>query len=231
VPTLVLYRQGGLPNQDEEAREVARRIPGASALLLSGSDYCEIFQSREAADEIERFVAGVRPAAIPESFLTTVMFTDLVGSTERAAAVGDRAWRELLASHHSLVRRELAHFRGEERDTAGDGFFATFDGPARAISAAHSIISGLDSLGLQARVGIHVGECELHDRKPTGVAVSIGARVASLAQPGEVLVTRTVRDLVAGSGVRFADRGRHPLKGVPGDWEVFTATTTDTTAS
>jgi class 3 adenylate cyclase len=146
VPTLVLYRQGGLPNQDEEAREVARRIPGASALLLSGSDYCEIFQSREAADEIERFVAGVRPAAIPESFLTTVMFTDLVGSTERAAAVGDRAWRELLASHHSLVRRELAHFRGEERDTAGDGFFATFDGPARAISAAHSIISGLDSL-------------------------------------------------------------------------------------
>jgi class 3 adenylate cyclase len=230
VPTLVLYRQGGLEDQDEEAREVARRIPGGRALRISGSDYCEIFQSPEAIDEIERFVAGEEPAAIPDSVLTTVMFTDLVGSTERAAALGDRAWRQLLASHHAVVRRELAHFRGEERDTAGDGFFATFEGPARAIRAGQSIISGLDNLGLQARIGIHVGECELHDRKPTGVAVNIGSRVASFAKPGEVLVTRTVHDLVAGSGLQFAHRGKHTLKGVPGDWELFTVTADTTSA-
>jgi class 3 adenylate cyclase len=230
VPTLVLYRQGGTPGQDEDALRVAERIPGARAMRLSGSDYAEIFQSPEVVDEIERFVAGEQAPTLPESVLTTVMFTDLVASTERAAALGDRAWRELLAAHHALVRRELARFRGEERDTAGDGFFASFDGPARAIRAGHSIISGLDGLGLEARVGIHVGECELHDRKPTGVAVNIGARVASLAHPGEVLVTRTVRDLVAGSGLRFAERGTHPLKGVPGEWELFTASA-DTAAA
>jgi class 3 adenylate cyclase/pimeloyl-ACP methyl ester carboxylesterase len=238
VPTLVLYRQGRPGDvavqefwrpQDESALDVAARIPGATAMRLSGSDWSEIFLSPEAADEIERFVAGEQPAAVPESVLTTLMFTDLVGSTERAAALGDRGWRELLAAHHAVVRRELGHFRGEERDTAGDGFFATFDGPARAIRAAHSIIVGLEGLDLQARVGIHVGECELHDRKPTGVAVNIGARVASLADPGEVLVTRTVRDLVAGSGLQFAERGRHRLKGVPGDWELFTVSADTTT--
>lgn len=230
VPTLVLYRPeqpGNLPvlrrPQDEAALDVAARIPGAQAMRLSGSDWSEIFTSPEAADEIERFVAGERAAAIPESVLTTVMFTDLVGSTERAAALGDSGWREVLVSHHALVRRELGRFRGEERDTAGDGFFATFDGPARAIRAAHSIISGLQGLDLQARVGIHVGECEFHDNKPTGMAVNIGARVAALAAPGEVLVTRTVRDLVAGSGLQFTERGTHPLKGVPGDWDLFTA--------
>lgn len=221
VPTLVLYRQGGLPNQDEEAREVARRIPGASALLLSGSDYCEIFQSREAADEIERFVAGVRPAAIPESFLTTVMFTDLVGSTERAAAVGDRAWRELLASHHSLVRRELAHFRGEERDTAGDGFFATFDGPARAIQCSTAMRDALVDIGLQTRIGVHTGEVERRGDDIGGIGVHIAARVEARAEPGEVLVSRTVTDLVAGSGLRFSDRGEHELKGVPGTWRLY----------
>jgi class 3 adenylate cyclase/pimeloyl-ACP methyl ester carboxylesterase len=244
VPTLVLYRQeaprdlpvqelgavlretarlhrAGKP-QDEAALDVAARIPGAQTMRVSGTDWGEIFQSPEAAEEIEQFVAGEQPAAIPERVLTTLMFTDLVSSTEQATQLGDRLWRDLLASHHALVRRELGRFRGEERDTAGDGFFATFDGPARAIRAAQSIISGLDTLGLKARVGIHVGECELHDSKPTGVAVNIGARVASLADPGEVLVTRTVRDLVAGSGLRFAERGRHPLKGVPGDWELFT---------
>ena len=231
VPTLVFYRQeppGDLPvqelrrPQDEAALDVAARIPEAQAMRLSGSDWGEIFQSPEAADEIERFVAGEQPARIPESVLTTVMFTDLVSSTEQATQLGDRGWRDLLASHHALVRRELGRFHGEERDTAGDGFFATFDGPARAIRAAQSIISGLETLGLQARVGVHVGECELHDAKPTGVAVNIGARVASLADPGEVLVTRTVRDLVAGSGLQFAERGTHPLKGVPGDWDLFT---------
>jgi class 3 adenylate cyclase len=222
VPTLVLYREGTFEDEADAALEVARRIPGAQAMRLSGSDFADIFLSPEAVDEIERFVAGEQAAAIPESVLATVMFTDLVGSTERAATVGDRAWRELLASHHAVIRRELARYRGEERDTAGDGFFATFDGPARAIRAAHSIIAGLECLDLQARVGIHVGECELNDRKPAGLAVNIGARVASLANPGEVLVTRTVRDLVAGSGLRFADRGAHQLKGVPGNWELFT---------
>jgi class 3 adenylate cyclase len=222
VPTLVLYREGSLPGQDEQTFEVAQRIPKAHVMRLSGSDWGFIFQSPEAVDEIERFVDGEDRPPMPESVLATLMFTDLVGSTERAAALGDREWRELLASHHALVRRELARFRGEERDTAGDGFFATFDGPARAIRASQSIISGVSGLGLEMRVGIHVGECELHDRKPTGVAVNIGARVASLARPGEVLVTRTVRDLVAGSGLQFVDRGMHTLKGVPGEWELFT---------
>jgi class 3 adenylate cyclase len=190
-------------------------------MRLSGSDHTDVFLSPEVVEEIERFVAGEQPPTIPESVLTTVMFTDLVGSTERVAALGDRGWGELLTSHHALVRRELARFRGEERDTAGDGFFATFDGPARAIRAAQAIISGLHSLDLEARIGIHVGECELHDGKPNGVAVNIGARVAALADANEVLVTGTVRDLVAGSGLHFTDYGTHQLKGVQGDWQVF----------
>jgi len=220
VPTLVLYRDGRY-NEDHDAVEVAGRIPAARTMRLSGSDHTAIFFPPEAVDEIESFVAGEQAPAIPQSVLTTVLFTDLVGSTERAAELGDRGWRELLATHHALVRRELARFRGEERDTAGDGFFATFDGPARAIRAAQAIIAGLGSLGLQTRVGIHVGECELQDGKPTGVAVNIGARVAALADANEVLVTRTVRDLVAGSGLRFTAHGTRQLKGVPGDWQLF----------
>jgi class 3 adenylate cyclase/pimeloyl-ACP methyl ester carboxylesterase len=220
VPTLVLYRQA--PHDTEnEALNVASRIPNARAMRVSGHDYFGIFLSLDIADEIERFVAGEKAPPIPTSVLTTVMFTDLVGSTRQASTLGDRAWRDLLATHHGLVRRELGRFRGEERDTAGDGFFATFDGPARAIGAARSIVSGLHDLGLDARIGIHVGECELHDAKPAGVAVSIGARVAAAAGEGEILVTSTVRDLVAGSGLRFDDRGSHALKGVPGDWRLF----------
>lgn len=222
VPTLVLYRQAsGVVDSEEKALDVARRIHGARAMRLSGSDYADIFQSPEAVEEIERFLTGQQPAAIPESVLTTVLFTDLVGSTERVAALGDRAWRDVLASHHALIRRELAHFRGEERDTAGDGFFATFEGPARAIHAAQSIIAGLDDLGLQARIGIHVGECELQDGKPSGVAVNIGARIAATAEPGEVLVSSTVKDLVAGSGLTFNDRGSHNLKGIPRAWRLY----------
>jgi class 3 adenylate cyclase len=220
VPALVLYRRGRL-NEEENALEVVRKIPDARAMRLSGTDYFDLFLSPEAVDEIERFVAGERAPTIPESVLTTVMFTDLVGSTERAAELGDHTWRDLLSSHHALVRRELARFRGDERDTAGDGFFATFDGPARAIRAADSILTGLRGLGLEARIGLHVGECEVHDGKPTGLAVTIGARVAELASAGEVLVTRTVRDLVAGSGLQFADRGSQHLKGVPGNWDLF----------
>jgi class 3 adenylate cyclase/pimeloyl-ACP methyl ester carboxylesterase len=220
VPTLVLYRKAPF-DAEEHALETATRIPHARAMRVSGSDYFGIQGSPDIPDEIERFVAGERPPQIPTSVLTTVMFTDLVRSTERASAIGDRSWRELLASHHAIVRRELARFRGEERDTAGDGFFATFDGPARAIRSAESILAGLTELSLDARIGIHVGECEIHDGKPTGVAVNIGARVAALGAPGEILVTRTVRDLVAGSGLNFDSRGSQTLKGVHGSWDLF----------
>ena len=219
VPTLVLYRR--VPAYEQQALEVASRIPDARAVRVSGDDDFGVFLSLDIADEIERFVSGEEVPSAPTSVLTTLMFTDLVGSTERVAALGDQAWRKLLAGHHALVRRELALFGGEERDTAGDGFFATFDGPARAVRAGQSILTGLRDLGLDARIGIHVGECELHDGKPTGVSVSIAARVAALAHAGEVFVTGTVRDLVAGSGLEFEGRGRHELKGVPGARELF----------
>jgi class 3 adenylate cyclase len=220
VPTLVLYRRGRF-TEEEDALAVAAAIPNARAMRVSGEDYAEVFLSPDIADEIERFVAGEEAPSVPESVLTTLMFTDLVGSTERASALGDRRWRELLAEHHTVVRRELARFRGEERDTAGDGFFATFDGPARAIRAGEAILAGMERLGLDMRVGIHVGECELHDGKPAGIAISIGARVAAAAQPAEILVTGTVRDLVAGAGLDFEERGEHELKGVPGTWKLY----------
>ena len=152
------------------------------------------------------------------------MFTDIVGSTERASAVGDRAWRDLLAQHHAVVRRELGRYRGKERDTAGDGFFATFAGPARAIRAGQAIVGAVNELGLEARIGIHVGECELHENKVAGVAVNIGARVAASAAANEILVSQTVRDLVAGTGITFEDRGARDLKGIPGTWQLFAAT-------
>jgi class 3 adenylate cyclase len=219
VPTLVLYRAP----HETEALDVAARIPGSRTIRVSGDDYLEIFLSPEVVDEVERFVAGEEAPEVPDSVLAAIMFTDLVGSTERAAELGDRAWRDLLAQHHAQIRRELARFRGEERDTAGDGFFATFDGPARAIRCAQAIVRSVRDLGLEARVGLHVGECELHEAKFAGIAVSIGARVAARAEAGEVLVSSTVKDLVAGSGVDFEDRGVHELKGVPGTWSLFAA--------
>jgi len=228
VPTLVLYRQGRL-GAEEDALDVAARIPDARAMRVSGEDYFEPFLSLDIADEIERFVAGEEAPKIPESVLTTVMFTDLVGSTERASSLGDHGWRDLLSEHHALVRRELARFRGEERDTAGDGFFATFDGPARAIRAGQAIVTGMERLSIDMRIGIHVGECEMHDGKPAGIAISIGARVAAAAEPGEVLVTGTVRDLVAGAGLDFEERGEHELKGVPGMWKLYAFTTNAST--
>jgi class 3 adenylate cyclase len=220
VPTLVLYREPF----EAGALDVASRIPRSHAMRVSGDDYFAIFLSPDVVGEIERFVAGEEAPAVPDSVLATVMFTDIVKSTERATALGDRAWRDLLGKHHALVRRELGRFRGKERDTAGDGFFATFDGPARAIRAAEAIVSGVNDLGLESRIGIHVGECEVHEGKVAGLAVNIGARVAARADANEILVSQTVRDLVAGSGIAFADQGSHELKGIPGTWQLFAVT-------
>jgi len=221
VPTLVMYRP--LPRAEREARDVSDLIPSARALRVSGTDYQHIFLSPEIPQEVARFVAGEAVTEVPDSVLATVLFTDIVGSTERAAELGDRAWRELLERHHALVRRELTRFRGEERDTAGDGFFATFDGPARAIRCAQALVDGIRDLGLEVRAGVHTGECELHDGKVAGLAVSIGARVAASAGASEVLVSQTVKDLVAGTGLLLDDRGERELKGVPGNWRVYRA--------
>ena len=225
VPTLVLYRQDApldlARNAEDHARDVASQIRGARLMRVSGSDRFAIFLSLDIPDEVERFVAGEAIPEVPESVLATVLFTDIVGSTERAAALGDRAWRELLERHHALVRRELGRYRGEEKDTAGDGFFATFDGPARAIRCADAIVDGLRPLGLEIRAGVHTGECEVHEGKVAGLAVVIGARVAAAAQGGEVLVSQTVKDLVAGAGLEFEERGEHELKGVPGSWRLY----------
>jgi class 3 adenylate cyclase len=219
TPTLVLYRVGSL--EEGHALEVAERIDGAHAVAVSGSDYWGIFLSPEIPEEIERFAKGEAAPSVPESVLATLLFTDIAGSTERAAELGDRGWRDLLDRHHQVVRRELVRFRGEEKDTAGDGFFATFDGPARAIRCAQSVSEQVRKLGLELRAGLHTGECELHDDKVAGIAVSVGARVAGLAAPGEVLVSSTVKDLVAGSGIEFEERGEHELKGVPGAWRLY----------
>jgi len=218
VPTLVLTKE----HQRGPSQYVADRIPDARLVELPGEGMAiHEHDGVHAADAIEAFLRGGIPAEVPDSVLATILFTDLVGSTEHATEVGDRAWRDLLARHHALVRRELARFRGEERDTAGDGFFATFDGPARAIRAAQAIVGGVRELGLEIRAGVHTGECELHDAKVAGIAVSIGARLAAAAPPSEVLVSSTVKDLVAGSGIEFEERGVHELKGVPGEWRLY----------
>jgi class 3 adenylate cyclase len=218
VPTLVLYRE--TPLSTPESLAVASLIPDAQAMRVSGTDYWGLFLSADIVDELERFVAGEVTPTVPDSVLTTLLFTDIVGSTAHAARLGDSAWRDLLAEHNALVRRELARFRGEERDTAGDGFFATFDGPARAIRCAQAIRDAVRPLGLELRAGIHTGECELHEGKVAGVALAIGARVCAAAGAGEVLVSRTVKDLVAGSGLGFRDCGRRELKDV-GEWELY----------
>ena len=220
VPTLVLYRSlSGEP----EALDVAARIPGALSTRVSGPDYWGVFLSPKIPGEIESFASGRTAPAVPETVLATLLFTDIVGSTERAADLGDRAWRELLERHDALVRRELSRFRGDEKDTAGDGFFASFDGPARAIRCAQALRDAVRELGLEIRTGVHTGECEVHDGKFAGIAVSIGARVAAEAAPGEVLVSHTVKDLVAGTGIAFDERGERRLKGIPGSWRLYAA--------
>ncbi len=210
VPTLVIQRE----DTRGPAGFVSERIRDALTVEL-GHLYAD-----DGADAIIRFVRGKAPPAVPDSVLATVLFTDIVGSTERSAELGDRAWRDLLARHQVDVRRELARYRGEEVDSAGDGFFCRFDGPARAIACARHIVEAANELGLQVRAGIHTGECELVGQKIAGIAVVTGARISSLAAPGEVLVSSTVRDLVAGSGIAFEDRGDHELKGVPGVWRI-----------
>ncbi|MHB8469165.1 MAG: adenylate/guanylate cyclase domain-containing protein [Gaiellaceae bacterium] len=225
VPTLVLHREHeGAPLA--EARYVAERIPGAKLVLLPEGDYAFFSQPEPIVHEVERFLTGIWERGewdeIDEDrVLASVLFTDIVGSTAKAAELGDARWRELLEQHHALIRRLLVRFRGRELDTAGDGFFASFDGPARAIRCACAIATNLRTLGIDVRAGIHTGECEVINGKVGGIAVHIGARVAREAQPGEVLVSGTVKDLVAGSGLRFEERGRTELKGVPGDWPLY----------
>ena len=222
VPTLCLYRTGDQDVKVEEGRWIAERIEGAKFVEIDGSDH---FFSGDGSDailaELEEFVTGSRGARSPERVLATVLFTDIVGSTERAAQLGDRAWTELLERHNDAVRSQVARFRGREVDTQGDGFLATFDGPGRAIAAAQAIGQALSPIGVEVRAGLHTGEIELLGDDVAGLAVHIGARVASLAGPGEVLVSRTVKDLVTGSGTEFESRGLHVLKGVPDEWQIY----------
>jgi pimeloyl-ACP methyl ester carboxylesterase len=222
VPTLVLHRTHDRDARVEEGRWIASQIPGAVFVELSGADHLPWVGDTDAlVDEVEEFLTGVRRASEADRVLATVLFTDIVDATATAAALGDRGWRDLLQAHHAAVRRELARFRGREIDTAGDGFLAGFDGPARAVRCACAIRDAVAGLGVRIRAGLHTGECEVIGDKLGGLAVHIGARVAAAAPPAEVWVSSTVKDLVAGSGLRFADRGLHALKGVPGEWRLF----------
>ncbi len=222
VPTLVMHRKGDRAIDVGASRYLASRIPGAKYVELPGDDHLMWVGDQDAIlDEIEEFLTGVRPVPEPDRVLATVLFTDIVGSTDQAARLGDRRWRDLLEAHNTLVRRELSRFRGREIETTGDGFHAIFDGPARAIRCACTIRDGVRGLGIEVRAGLHTGEIEIIGEKVGGLAVHIGARVAAQADAGEVLVSSTVRDLVAGSGIQFEDRGANTLKGVPGEWRLF----------
>jgi class 3 adenylate cyclase len=223
VPTLVLHRAGDELVPVRAGRYLAERIPGAKYAEIPGTDHFVTDQETQdvIADQIEEFITGERRRLEPDRVVATVMFTDIVGSTQRAAQVGDGRWRELRGNWHAVMRKELAAFRGREVDTAGDGLLATFDGPAREVRCACSVRERVHALGLQVRIGLHTGECELVGDGVVGIAVHIGARVAALAGPDEVLVSSTVRDLVAGSGLHFVDRGTHRLKGVPDEWRLF----------
>lgn len=222
VPTLVLHRTGDAMVPLDAGRYVATRIPGSRFVELPGVDHLVFVGDAEAfAGEVQEFLTGARPAPDSQRVLATILFTDIVSSTDRAAALGDRAWHELLDAHRALVRVQLDRFRGREVDTAGDGFFAIFDGPARAVHCAIATRDAVRTLGLEIRCGLHTGEVEVQDDHVTGIAVHIGARMISLASPGGIVVSSTVKDLVAGSGITFADRGTHRLKGVPGRWHAF----------
>jgi pimeloyl-ACP methyl ester carboxylesterase len=224
VPTLVMHRTGDRSVHVEEGRWMAGQIPGARFVELTGEDHMPWVGDQDAIlDEIQEFLTGIRPEREPDRVLATVLVTDIVGSTRHATRLGDRAWSELLTRHHEIVRGELRAFRGREVDTAGDGFLATFDGPARAVGCACRIRDAVRALGLEIRAGLHTGEIELAGGKPHGIAVHTGARIASVAQANEILVSSTVKDLVSGSGIRFADRGMHALKDIPRQWQLFAA--------
>jgi class 3 adenylate cyclase len=223
VPTLVIHRTDDKVINVERGRFLAEHIPGARYIELSGVDHlpCVGDNAGDIVDAIEEFLTGSRAPVAVDRVLATVLFTDIVGSTEKAAALGDHRWRDLLDNHHSTIRRTLSRFRGHEIKTTGDGILATFDGPARGVRCACAIADEIRPLGIEVRAGLHTGECEMIGDDVGGIAVHIGARVAALAGAGEVLVSSTVKDLVAGSGLRFGDRGRHLLKGVPGKWRIF----------
>jgi class 3 adenylate cyclase len=225
VPTRFVHRiDDGIPI--EHSRFMAERIPGAELVELAGGDHAPWVDPDQVVEPIGEFLTRVwaerawEQAAI-DRVLATVLFTDIVGSTEKAVELGDREWHDLVERHHGLVRSQLARYRGREVDTAGDGFFATFDGPARAIHCARAIADSVRDLGIEIRAGLHTGEVELAEARPRGIAVHIGARVSARAEPGEVLVSNTVKDLVAGSGIEFDDRGTAELKGVPGEWRLY----------
>jgi class 3 adenylate cyclase len=223
VPTLVLHRTGDL-TPVEGSRYLAEHIPGAKLVEVPGRDHFPwVGDSDALLDAIEHFATGERSSAAPDRVLSTVLFVDIVESTRELSERGDRRWSELLQRFHEALELQIEHFRGRKVDTAGDGVFATFDGPARAIRCACAMRDAVESMGLSIRAGLHTGECEVRGDKLSGIAVHLGARVMSAAQPGEVWVSSTVKDLVAGSGLRFAERGAHVLKGIPGERQLYAA--------
>jgi class 3 adenylate cyclase len=223
VPTLVLGREGDLDYSIAETEWIAQQIRGARFVSFPGDDHLFVMGRQEdLLDPIETFVAEVAgEEADLDRVLATVLFTDIVGSTVKAAELGDKSWGDLVERHHGVVRAMLGRFRGTEVDTAGDGFFATFDGPARGVRCAQAIAAAVPDLGIEVRAGVHTGEVETIAGKVGGIAVNVGARIASIAAPSEVLVSHTVEGLVSGSGLRFEDAGEHELKGVPGSWRLF----------
>ena len=222
VPTLVLHRTGDAIESVDAGRSVSARIPGATFIELGGDDHFPWSGDQDILlDEVEAFLTGVRRGPDPDRVLATVLFTDIVGSTEQAARLGDARWRAVLEDHLALVRGELDRHRGKEVSTAGDGFFATFDGPARAVRCALAVISSSKLRDVEVRVGVHTGECDLIDGQVGGMGVVIGARIGALAEPSEVLVSSTVKELTAGSGLSFEDAGEYELKGVPDSWRLY----------
>jgi class 3 adenylate cyclase/pimeloyl-ACP methyl ester carboxylesterase len=222
VPTLVVHRSGDLIAPVEGARIIAERIDGARMVELDEPDHLPFLGDTERiSDEVEEFLTGARRTRVADRVLATVLFTDIVDSTRQAAEHGDRRWRELIERHDELTRRQLERFRGREIKTLGDGFLATFDGPARAVECARAVRDGVRPLGIDVRAGVHTGECEFTNGDVSGMAVNIGARVGAIAGPGEVLVSSTVKDLTVGADLAFAERGEHYLKGVPGSWRLF----------
>ena len=226
VPTLVLHRSGDRVIPIEAGRYLAERIPAASFIELAGEDHLPWIGDADAVlGEIEEFLTGVRTQPEPDRMLATVLFTDIVGSTQHAAELGDTAWTDILKAHHARIREELERYGGREMRTTGDGFFVLFEGPARAVRCALALVDAVRPLGLEIRAGLHIGEVELAGDDIEGLAIHIGARIAALAGTGEVLVSRTIKDLVVGSGLTFVDRGMHALKGVSEEWQLFKAAT------